>query len=272
MIEPRAYVASSAGRFSSVRHGLCAAALLLGLLHVSSVMSLPAATSYAHSALKSAHQLDRVDEAGASRGANSRPVDRATLQKGTLLVASRYLADPNFARAVVLLVNYGARGAMGLIINRRTGLSLGKVLPAIAPLLGHQDRLYVGGPVAQEQVLLLFRTDRQPKNTAHVVGHIFFGASEDSLREVLSRSKQGERFHAYLGYAGWGPGQLEDEVSRGDWHLVSADAGTAFDAEPSDIWHDLLRQSTGLWVRRGGDPFLRHSFETARALIEQRAW
>lgn len=260
MMKLRAYPANTPRRFTGVGCGWYATMLLV-LLCTGSVRLAPAAAAFPAHALQSARQLDGVNSASASWEAQSRPAYRATLQKGTLLVASRYLADPNFARAVVLLVDYGAQGAMGLIINRPTGLTLSEVFPAIGPRFSARHRLYVGGPVAPEQVMLLFRTEQQPKNTVHVFGDIFLGASADSLRQVLSRSEHGESFHAYVGYAGWGPGQLEDEVSRGDWHLLSPDSRTVFDAEPSEIWHELLRQSTGLWVRRGGGLLLRNGFE-----------
>ena len=149
----------------------------------------------------------------------------------------------------MLLVDYGAHGAMGIIINRPTRLSLAKVFPSIAPLGSHQYKLYIGGPVSPGQIVLLLRTDRPLRDTAHVFANIFFSASEDTLRQLLLSSDHGEGFHAYRGYAGWGPGQLEDEVGRGDWYLVSADSRSLFEMEPSEIWHELLHQSAGLWVQ-----------------------
>jgi putative transcriptional regulator len=208
-----------------------------------------------HSMVKLPGQLDSADKAIAAVGVKEHASHQPTLQKGALLVASRYLVDPNFAKAVVLLLDYGAHGAMGLIINRPTRVSLSKVFPSIVPLLTREDKLYLGGPVAQERIVLLLRTDRRLKNASHVFANIFFSASEDTLREVLAGSGRTERFHAYVGYAGWGPGQLEDEVRQGDWHLLSPDARTVFDAEPSEIWHELLRESAGLWVRRSDRPF-----------------
>jgi putative AlgH/UPF0301 family transcriptional regulator len=117
--------------------------------------------------------------------------------------------------------------------------------------------------------VLLLCSDRQLQDTAHVFANIFFSASEDTLRQLLARSDDRERFHAYVGYAGWGPGQLEQEVMRGDWHLVSPDARTVFDAEPSEIWHELLRQSAGLWVQRRGYSLaaMHHRRAIAEALL-----
>lgn len=176
------------------------------------------------------------------------PQYAAALQKGTLLVANRYLADPHFVRTVVLLVDYGAQGAMGLVINRPTNVRLADVFPTIGPLRRRPDRLYIGGPVAPEQIILLLRTDRRLKQVAHVFANVFLSGSEATLKQLLAELDRSESFHAYVGYAGWAPGQLEDEVSRGDWRLVSPDSSILFDVEPSEIWHELLRRSSGLWV------------------------
>ncbi|MFZ0254113.1 MAG: YqgE/AlgH family protein [Gammaproteobacteria bacterium] len=259
MIEIHAHLADVAPQLVGFRgYRFCTALLLmLAFLCLSGALSAHiAATSRTPIVVKSSGQLDSPEESGSAVEAKNIPSYRPSLQRGTLLVASRYLADPNFAKAVVLLVDYGAHGAMGLIINRPTRTSLSKVFPAITPLLSRQDRLYIGGPVAQEQIVLLLRTERHPKEAAHVFANIFFSANEDTLRQVLSGSEQGESFHAYVGHAGWGPGQLEDEVSRGDWHLVLPDSRIVFDAEPSEIWHELLRQSAGLWVQRSDELFL----------------
>lgn len=177
------------------------------------------------------------------------PRHQSELRKGIFLVASRYLGDPNFAETVVLLVNYGVGGAMGVVINRPTNVMLSKVFPAISQLVGRQDLLYLGGPVAQDRILLLMRTAQQLNGAEHVFEDIFVSISETDLQVMLSRPDPRERFHAYVGYAGWGPGQLEDEIARGDWHPIAASADTVFDADPSEIWQELLQQSAGFWVR-----------------------
>lgn len=260
MIALHAHPADVAPRFVGFRGQRCCTTLLLSLafLCLSAALSAHAVTtSRTPIMVKSPEPLGSPMASGAAMEAMNIPAYRPTLQRGTLLVASRYLADPTFAKAVVLLVDYGAHGAMGLIINRPTRTRLAKVFPGITPLFSRQDKLYLGGPVAQERLGLLLRTDRHLKEAAHVFANIFFSsASEDTLKRLLSGSEQGENFHAYRGHAGWGPGQLEDEVSRGDWHLVSPDSRIVFDAEPSEIWHELLRQSAGLWVQRGDHRFL----------------
>lgn len=244
--------------------------LLVSLCVSSSALSAHVLTTvHSHCSAKSDRQPNSVKAAAIAVGAERLPSRRQGLEKGTFLVANRYLADPNFARAVVLLVDYGPEGARGLIINRPTRVSLSKVFPSVVPSSAGQDTLYLGGPVAQERMVLLLRSNQRPKDAAHVFANIFFTASEDTLRELLSDPVRDRSFHIYVGYTGWGPGQLENEVNRGDWYLVSPDSRTVFDTEPSEIWQELLRASAGLWVRRGGNARFIGDATRARGRLER---
>lgn len=180
---------------------------------------------------------------------DSNPLGRTTLKKGVFLVASRELADPNFAQTVVLLVDYSSHGAMGIVINQPTEVMLTEVIPAISQLADRQEPLYLGGPVARDRILLLMRTHHRPVDAAHVFGDIFFSASQMALKQMLAQEDPDNYFHAYLGYAGWAPGQLEDEVARGDWYISAGQATVVFDQEPSEMWNRLIQQNSGLWVR-----------------------
>ncbi len=172
-----------------------------------------------------------------------------TLDKGVFLVASREMRDPNFSKTVVLLVDYDASGAMGVVINRPTRIVLASVLPDLEGLEDRRDRVYFGGPVARNQILLLIQSKTPPKDANHVVDDIYVSLSQASLREMLHRNGPRNIFHAYAGYAGWAPGQLEGELGRGDWQVSEADAQAVFHSDPSRVWPELIRQNSGLWVR-----------------------
>lgn len=171
------------------------------------------------------------------------------LGKGIFLVASRGLVDPNFVKSVVLLVAHGEEGAMGVVVNRPTQLPLDKALPDIKALQGRQDVVYIGGPVGVGQVTLLLRAASPPEDALHVFQDVYFSGSLTTLMEYLNQEDPAYTVHAYAGYAGWGAGQLEGEVNRGDWHLVEADANTLFNTEPERIWRDLIRTTSGHWVK-----------------------
>jgi putative transcriptional regulator len=178
----------------------------------------------------------------------------ASLARGKFLVADRRIRDPRFSQTVILLVSYSPNGAMGLIINRRTNVELSSVLPGIEGMKGRRDRVYVGGPVGMDEMFLLIRTGSMPEASLHVFGNVYMSMSRKILEGIIAKGLGGEDFHIYAGYAGWVPGQLEREVSRGDWHVLDADARTIFDREPAGIWPELINRASMQWVRVWDSP------------------
>ena len=181
--------------------------------------------------------------AGAAQGG-----ERATgkLDKGKLLVASRTLEDPSFARTVVLLVEYGSDGALGVIVNRPTEVPLGDALPEVKELERRRDvTIYLGGPVARERMLVLLRTSREPPESMRIFGRVFASGSLAALRKSVTR---GEGVRAYVGYAGWAPGQLDAEVARGDWLIGPADVEAVFADHPGAVWERLVERFAGEWA------------------------
>jgi putative transcriptional regulator len=171
------------------------------------------------------------------------------LAKGKFLVARKQLRDPNFSETVVLLLEYDRNGALGLVINQPTEVKLSTVFPDIKGLQQRTDTVFIGGPVARRQLLLLIRTDNQPEESRHVFDDIYVSTSRVLLQRMIEKANAREKFRVYAGYAGWAPGQLDREVSRGDWHILQADAETVFDKAPSEIWPELIRRSSVQWVR-----------------------
>ncbi len=168
--------------------------------------------------------------------------------KGQLLIADRRLPDPNFAESVVLLLTGDARGAMGVVINRPTPLRLASVLPDLKELHERPDRLFVGGPVGTSTVVFLIRSATQPKPSEPIFADVYASGSLEVVRQALAKSAKSQRLRAYAGYAGWGPGQLDAEIARGDWHVIAADAATVFDLPPADIWPKLAQRFSGQWT------------------------
>ncbi len=163
--------------------------------------------------------------------------------KGMFLVASQDLRDPNFSETVVLLIDYNPQGAMGLVINRPTQMKLSTVLPEIEGLKKRNDTVYIGGPVARMQMMLLIRSVDPPDGSLHIFEDVYVSSSGTVIQRMIDAVRPEERFRIYMGYAGWAPGQLDRELSRGDWHLLQADTETLFDRAPQEIWQELIRQS-----------------------------
>jgi len=168
--------------------------------------------------------------------------------KGKFLVASRQLLDPQFSKTVILLLEYERHGAMGLIINRPTELQLSKVFPDIEQLQQLPDTIYLGGPVAKNQLLLLIRTGNPPADSRHIFEDIYVSSSQEAIQQMIETPKSEQRFRVYAGYAGWGPGQLDHEIVRGGWHVLQADVEIVFDKVAPEIWPALIHRSSAQWV------------------------
>ena len=177
------------------------------------------------------------------------PGSREELAKGKFLVASRRLQDPNFRETVVLLIDYGLDGAMGLVINRPSVVKLATVFPDIKELKQRKDTIYVGGPVDVHKMLLLIRSPKMPEGTDEVTPGVYISSSWKVLEDLMKKkATKDERFRLFAGYAGWAPSQLDFERTRGDWHVLKADAETVFSQNPSELWPELIRRVTVKWV------------------------
>jgi putative transcriptional regulator len=170
--------------------------------------------------------------------------------KGRFLVASRSLADLNFSETVVLLLAYEPTGAMGVIINRPADVRLRSVLRDVEELRDRPDPVYLGGPVAGNLLLVLIRAARQPESSEPIFEGVYVSGSRAALRKALGKAGKRNRVRGYAGHAGWGPGQLDHEIARGDWHVAAADAAMVFDMTASAIWPKLIQRFSGEWTRR----------------------
>jgi putative transcriptional regulator len=163
--------------------------------------------------------------------------DVRRLRPGVLLYAVPRLRDPNFAESVVLLVQHGPQGAMGLIVNRPSDALAEDALPELEGLRGQP--IYRGGPVQAEVILALVRTAQPSAKAIRVLEDVHMTGSQVDLEAAAKRGRAYERVRLYSGYAGWAAGQLEDEVRRGDWVVVRADVATIFSTAPGSLWQKV---------------------------------
>ncbi len=170
-----------------------------------------------------------------------------TALTGRLLVATPTLGDPNFSRTVIYVLDHDESGTLGVVVNRPTTVPVGEVLPDWQQYATDPGVLFQGGPVALDSALGLAVLpglgDEEPVGWRRVVDGLGL-VDLDAPPEVLVDGMAGLRIFA--GYAGWGSGQLEDELAEGAWYVVAGRAGDAFTAEPSGLWRAVLR-------RQGGD-------------------
>jgi len=166
---------------------------------------------------------------------------------GRLLIATRQVSG-FFAESVIVLVDHGDHGSLGLIVNRPLERSLAELLPDLEGAAGHDEPAFFGGPVAPRQMLLLVRSARPPRGTAPVLDGVAVSGSRDTLRSWLEAPPAGSELRAYAGYAGWASGQLAAEIARGDWLVAAGDAASVFTRDPAGLWDELLKKHEAIEV------------------------
>ena len=166
---------------------------------------------------------------------------------GRLLVADRKMRDPRFAKSVILLIRYEDKGALGLIVNKPSTVKLAELLPEAEELKDRKDPVYVGGPVARDGMMLMLRSEDPPDEASHVFADIYVSPSRNILDRLVTEGDS--NFRTYIGYAGWAPGQLKDELKREDWHVLPSDPEMVFAAEPESVWDALIEQTEVLFAR-----------------------
>jgi putative transcriptional regulator len=174
--------------------------------------------------------------------------------RGQLLIAGPMLLDPNFWRTVLLVIEHTDEGALGVVLNRPSETSVVEAVSQLDELVGPDEPVFVGGPVQPSSVIVIAEF-KDPSDAAVIafedIGIIGTGASLDDLAAGVRRVR------AFVGHAGWGPGQLDGELERGDWIVEAARADDAFAADPQELWVSVLTRKGGsyaLLARMPPDP------------------
>ncbi len=164
--------------------------------------------------------------------------------RGHFLIAGCRLRDPNFFKTAVLIVEHNEEGAMGLVVNRPSSVSVANALAAHFNLPDNGDLVYLGGPVEPEALFVLHGSAECDDGERPVVEGLYIGTSTEIFERVVQSSMQAEdlAFRVFSGCAGWGPGQLDGELARGDWFTLAATAELVLHEDPYSLWDLLLRK------------------------------
>lgn len=164
------------------------------------------------------------------------------------IAAMPHLLDPNFHRSVVLLLRHNDEGAFGLVINRASPITMSALLEEQEiPFFGESDPpIMIGGPVELDRHLLVLHGQDPvlPSDSAseiEIADGIYLITAREGL--VHLAAKGAPRCRCYVGYAGWGPGQLEAELREGSWVPLPADRRLVFDTDPDTVWENALRKA-----------------------------
>jgi putative transcriptional regulator len=165
----------------------------------------------------------------------------------SLLLSMPQMQDPNFSRTVVLLCDYRPEGAFGLVINRPTDAAASDMVRLDPPVVGGNGLpLFVGGPVQPERGWILLAEPPAEPDFRTIQDGLYLSASPEVLRYVLA-SRPAARARVLAGYAGWGPGQLDEELAQSAWLIADIHLDLIFDVDSASVWDTAIR-------RLGADP------------------
>jgi putative transcriptional regulator len=163
--------------------------------------------------------------------------------KGKVLIAEPFLGDPNFERSVVLLCEHNESGSFGFVLNQTTQLTIKDVI---------EEEIYVpvplqvGGPVEHNTLHFIHRLGSLVEDTLTVTDGLYWGGDFEQIKSLLNMGKitqQDVRF--FIGYSGWGSGQLDNELKQNAWIVTDADANFIFTTPTDQLWRGILRRMDG---------------------------
>lgn len=166
------------------------------------------------------------------------------VRAGTLLLANIDLLEPTFRRSVIYVVEHNDGGTLGVVLNRPSEMAVYNVLPQWADLAAKPKSMFIGGPVKRDAALCLgiLRVGADPEGMSglrHVAGRIVM-VDLDADPELIATAVEGIRIFA--GYSGWTIGQLEGEIERNDWIVLSALPSDVLVQPRVDLWSRVLRR------------------------------
>lgn len=174
-------------------------------------------------------------------------MDNKTSQKpssGDLLISEPFLQDENFVRSVVLLCDHNEEGSFGFVINKPSILRLGEILEDLNFL---DSEVFVGGPVEQNTLHFIYFDEAPIEGSVAVGDGVWWGGNFDILMEKLKLGlidKEAVRF--FIGYSGWGAGQLEEEMKDETWIVCKNSMDeNSFSYTPEELWRNLLKNMGG---------------------------
>ncbi len=156
-----------------------------------------------------------------------------------LLIAGANMMDPNFSRTITLLCDHRREGSFGLVLNQRLNLKLSDIVPSIK---NWDATLYRGGPVQNDTLHFIHRCEKLDISSQEIAQNIFWGGDFIKLNEILAKKKHSlANFRFFLGYTGWGEGQLMNEIKEESWYLRSAKEKLVFFNDTTNHWRSIFK-------------------------------
>ncbi|UEG50304.1 YqgE/AlgH family protein [Ferruginibacter lapsinanis] len=162
---------------------------------------------------------------------------------GILLIADPFLKDPNFMRTVVFMCEHNAEGSFGFVLNKQFDYTLDELITSFE---GYPVPVYYGGPVDMDTIHFLHQYPDKIPDSQEVMKGVYWGGNFETLTELVKNNEiDFSKIRFFIGYSGWGKGQLNNELSEKTWLTVSAKRNIVFHENPQEVWKDSLKHLGG---------------------------
>ncbi len=174
---------------------------------------------------------------------------------GRLLLSRPLLEDRFFSRAVVLLAEHGDDGTFGIIINKSTGMKLNQISE---DFFGFEAEVFIGGPLNMDTIFFIHTRGPEIEGSLEIRDGLYWGGNPQQIKELMATNaitKDEIRF--FVGYAGWQPNQLDDEMEQKSWLVVDLPVKGFFYDPPKDLWKNILKtlgSNYSLWINFPTNP------------------
>jgi putative transcriptional regulator len=160
-------------------------------------------------------------------------------EKGRILISEPFLNDPNFKRTIILLSEHTEEGSVGFVLNKPTEYKLNDVVEDFPEF---DAAVFYGGPVQLNTLQFLYKGENIIEGSMEILPGLFWGGSFDILKTLIeAKSVKPEDFRFFLGYSGWGEGQIDDELELKSWIVADTDIENIFSDEPDKLWREILK-------------------------------
>lgn len=162
---------------------------------------------------------------------------------GILLIADPFLKDPNFLRTVIVLCEHREEGSFGFVLNRQYENTLDELIPELE---GFPLPVYYGGPVQVDSIHFLHQYPEEIPGSQEIMKGVYWGGDFDAIVSLIKNENMNpDKIRFYIGYSGWGEGQLTEEMKEKTWLTVNATRKLIFHPNYNDIWKDSLKHLGG---------------------------
>lgn len=166
-----------------------------------------------------------------------------TAAPGILLIADPFLKDPNFIRTVIILCEHQQEGSFGFVLNKQYEQTLDELMDGFEE---HKIPIYYGGPVQMDTIHFLHQYPEKVTGGMEIMKGVYWGGDFEMLGEMVKSNEiDYNKVRFFIGYSGWGDGQLNSELNEKSWLTATATRKLIFHNQPDEIWKDSLRHLGG---------------------------